>query len=316
MPEATDPLLEPVPDFEGEDFAEGRQALIDAGVPAEGAAAAVGTIWTLNRQRRHEAWLALQAQQQVPLDPPANPQPNGTQAKQQPKAPAYPAGRTVPAHGHLNPSVYARTKLSKNEWVELWYFTKEGCLDADLPTTSLASDTFGLTTNESNSLQIRAVSTARHSPRAVDDTKLTWDQIMVAAKTYTRTLQELGFEEKYYKDIWTFYSDVDFRRADMRATDADRTCIHYVTIIRREFYQKADSAYAFDITKFSKERFDEIAYELRNNPSQPTIPPQPKPPVSIPATSIRISSIAFQIPTQEAERGESGMRSVPPAVSP
>ncbi|KAG5636989.1 hypothetical protein H0H81_006165 [Sphagnurus paluster] len=268
MPNAPDPILEPEPDFASEAFAEDRQILADDGVAADRTAATLQRTWLRDRQRRHDEWQAQQADQQ--------PQPGGTDnataqtddtaTKQAPKPPEYPVGQAPLSSRPLAASQYARSKTSKNEWVEHWYFTKEGCLDAERPTTSIASDTFGLTTGDDNSIQLRAVSTAKHSPRAVDDTYLSWDQIMVGAKTYTETLSELGFPPDYVKAWWTFFTDLDWRRARMRASDTDKIFIHYVSIMRKEFFRRAGSTQAFDISKFSQGQWEEIAFELRNDP--------------------------------------------------
>ena len=66
------------------------------------------------------------------------------------KAGAFPHGILIPTAEILGSSEYACLKLHKGDWVELWYFTQEGCLEAAKLTTSLANDTFGITTEDSS----------------------------------------------------------------------------------------------------------------------------------------------------------------------
>lgn len=75
-----------------------------------------------------------------------------------------------------SPSEYAVGKIENIEYVELWYFTTEGCREAGKATPSVANDTFGiLKTNSGIALQLLKATKALKN--AIVDKYLSWEQI-------------------------------------------------------------------------------------------------------------------------------------------
>ncbi|KAK2464578.1 hypothetical protein APHAL10511_003436 [Amanita phalloides] len=158
-----DPTLEPEPDFNDKAFGASQQILLKGGILEGAVNNTIQEIWINNREAQHVNWECncdkyLRQEQEhlnqppqvppAPLDtnpapPPAPIPPIINQAlhpppppleiakdKKTPKVGAFPHGVPVATESALYPSDYTKQKLIKGEWVELWYFTKNGCLEA------------------------------------------------------------------------------------------------------------------------------------------------------------------------------------------
>ena len=65
------------------------------------------------------------------------------------------------------------------EYVELWYFSSEGCKEASKAALTAADDTFGIL-NMDSGLALQSIKATKASRNAVVDEHLTWEQIMTA----------------------------------------------------------------------------------------------------------------------------------------
>jgi len=72
------------------------------------------------------------------------------------------------------PLTYALNKLENFEYVELFYFTMEGCLDAQNNQRSEADDTFGLY-KVGETISLRSISAVQASKNTIQDADLTWN---------------------------------------------------------------------------------------------------------------------------------------------
>ncbi|KAF8630215.1 hypothetical protein AX17_005468 [Amanita inopinata Kibby_2008] len=229
-----DPLLEDEPDFDGEPFAAAKQGLTD-----EAARGHIRQSWLANQQLRHEAWEHVrdnQTREDEECTAAKEAVATLAAAGKRFKAGAFPIGRMVPAKTTLNPLDYARQKIAKGEWIELYYFTLIGCHEATQPTTSNASDTFGIT-SEDNTLQLRSVSTTKASCHAVRDINLSWDEISFAGKVLARVMQEEShyWSEDHIQSIVDFFPNMDFEQTHQNCS-VDQALIHYQAEVRKEWF--------------------------------------------------------------------------------
>lgn len=86
---------------------------------------------------------------------------------------------TITDHVSHHPSEYAVKRIEDMEYVELWYFSKEGCLEASKATLTAADDTYGLLKMDTG-LAFRSTKASKASPNAIPDEHLTWDQITLS----------------------------------------------------------------------------------------------------------------------------------------
>ena len=77
------------------------------------------------------------------------------------------------------------------EYVELWYFTTEGCREASKATPTAVDDIFGLLNTDSG-LTLQSIRATKASRNAMADEHLTWEQIMTARHTLIQTATHVG----------------------------------------------------------------------------------------------------------------------------
>ena len=130
--------------------------------------------------------------QQDPLpEPPGPPQPPlnhpdpqieddaGTPPKKRPTFVDFDLNAPIASRVPHSPSEYAIGKVENIEYVELWYFTTEGCKEAGKATPSVADETFGLLKTNSG-IALQPLKATKASKNAVVDEYLSWEQIMTA----------------------------------------------------------------------------------------------------------------------------------------
>ena len=67
-----------------------------------------------------------------------------------------------------HPSPYALERVKKFEYVELWYFSPEGCHDA-LSQRASTEDSFGIMRSDMDLMILKSVASVRTSQKAVPD---------------------------------------------------------------------------------------------------------------------------------------------------
>jgi hypothetical protein len=89
------------------------------------------------------------------------------------------------------PSQYTLRKTTAGEYVELWYFTKEGCFKATKHSHAQADDTFGLlSTNEV--LTLRPVASVKASKNAKADHELSLMEMLQALTSYLEHIKDFS----------------------------------------------------------------------------------------------------------------------------
>lgn len=127
------------------------------------------------------------------------------------KAKAFPLGVTVPDAKLPRPLEYTRQKCLKCEYVELWYFSREGLAEASQPTTSTSNNTFGIITGDLGAVQLCPVATTKASKNALPDKALLWDQVSFASKVYVETLRKAKWPDEHLKALIKFFSQLNFQ---------------------------------------------------------------------------------------------------------
>ncbi|KAJ6503106.1 hypothetical protein DFH09DRAFT_1335549 [Mycena vulgaris] len=110
--------------------------------------------------------------------------------KKKPKLATLNANQSVPDFLLPRPSNFAKHKLEKFEYCELWYFTLEGCNDAD-SSRAQADEAYGLTQTDTG-LALQPLSAFRTFKRVVRDENLTWVQFSIAKTGLLDAMEEAG----------------------------------------------------------------------------------------------------------------------------
>ena len=128
--------------------------------------------------------------------------------KKKPKAPDFDEDVSIPNLPILRPSPYAINKLRLFEYVELWYFTREGCLDATNYLRSISEEAFGLTKSE-DGLALKSLASHKPSKKAIPDEDLTWSQMSSAKTVYIMEIERLKWPQKHRQAIQEFFYALD-----------------------------------------------------------------------------------------------------------
>ena len=91
--------------------------------------------------------------------------------------------RPPPSTINPRPSQYAIQKITTFDFVELWYFSLEGCADAVYNQKSQADNTFGLT-NFHNVLTLCPITAVKASRLAHYDHNLSFSEMLQAKKLF------------------------------------------------------------------------------------------------------------------------------------
>ncbi|CAA7265209.1 unnamed protein product [Cyclocybe aegerita] len=157
-----DPHLVQPPDFESEQFRALYATLATAERTVDAIIADSQNAWTQNNDAQRVAWNAQVEQDHAEEEEARAAQ---EQAKQEaaeaekrerenkrPKIKSFTPNKTVGKLSSRRPSRYAIHKIEQLEYVELYYFTKEACLEAERTEYSVARGTFTLMADGENVL--------------------------------------------------------------------------------------------------------------------------------------------------------------------
>lgn len=126
-------MVEVQPDFESEDWSLIRDALVARGKSVEEAVGILQTAWWKQHRRKLDAWnghlksqrLDHPSKKSIPLAPIAPPAPDNSKPGR--------FDRLTPNFIDIRPVCHILRKLEEKEYVDLWYFTAQGCRDAVSP---------------------------------------------------------------------------------------------------------------------------------------------------------------------------------------
>lgn len=176
-------------------------------------------------------------------EPPAPPQPPPPQAqdpppKEDPRPP--PRKKTFVANFEEDSFIpkslpfflaqYAIDKIKSLDYVDLWYFTVEGILDASKITSTAADDTFGILRTDLG-LTLQQVKATRASCNVVMDKSLSWEQIATARHNIIEAASTRS--AKHHMALAKFFMNLEAMKAN--GTNA-RSLILYQAIVRKGWH--------------------------------------------------------------------------------
>ena len=200
----------------------------------------------------------------LPIDPliPSSPPPNEEPQTATRKKVVYidfdvdaPITDRVPHH----PYEYAVRRIEDMEYVELWYFSKEGCLEASKATLTAADDTYGLLKTDTG-LAFRSTKASKASPNAIPDEQLAWDQITMGRHALLKTARWVGWPDKHIFSLATFYINLEALMSDGYNT---QTLILYHAVVRRQWHKTMKGrGTPFNLSIFNQRLFDTLDNQI------------------------------------------------------
>ena len=270
-----DPHLEPMPDHAGPHYDILRNVLTQNGMNVEEAVQALNDSWTQNHVARTQAWdqqvaddaaaaAALLAQeqqqqdQQAPQnqDPPVEPEGE----KKKPKMKDFDDTTTVGNYIAPRPAQYALRRIEDFEYVELWYFTPEGCNDATQLQLTQYDDTFGLTKVD-NMVTLKSISSLKASKNVIPDAELSFRQVSMAKNAFIPLMAKYQWSAKAINAFAQLFTQLELHPLRQREF-GERALIVYQARVRREWHDQLKLGLAFNIGILNEDLLQSVYKEL------------------------------------------------------
>jgi hypothetical protein len=264
----SDPALDICPDYTHEDYQQIRNILAASmDNSQERAIEALEALWRKETDRKKIIW----ARQQLEEDEPANNSPLSRQP-----SPIYPSPdkkkrpNIVSDLSNLRsdrprPSAFALRKLEAFEYVELWYFSTDGCADACFAANTSNDEALGLIQAEDG---ITLQKVPKRSKKAVQDESLTWEQLSIAKGNFLFHIQYVTkWPEPIVASFSTFYFNLDNHPIKAEPL-GNETLLHYHAQVRRDWFdtfKRSPTGDTFNISIIDKNILLDINARLQRN---------------------------------------------------
>jgi hypothetical protein len=285
---ASDPSLETCPDFDDPIFDVVRQALVEnLAITDDLATQRLAETWTQHNNTRKEAWAAQQQADQLEREQEEEAQRlareeelrqerEAAEAEQReldrkkPKMSDFNRNRPAPDFLFPLPASFAINKLENFEYVELWYFTADGCAEAARHHRTVAEEAFGLTQKDSI-ISIKPLSSYRASNRVVRDQDLTWRQFETAKTAFLIHATKAGWPKEHREALATCWRDLETHEYRDRS-HGERMLLLYQARIRKEWHDSMKRQDSFNIALFNdtllRSISDEVWHQVKEEESK------------------------------------------------
>ncbi|KAJ7817309.1 hypothetical protein B0H14DRAFT_3474781 [Mycena olivaceomarginata] len=293
--------LDLCPDFVGPIFQAARDTIV-ATVPTETSADVVDDLmasWQADWDAKKAAWDAQETADQVTRDAKAQATRDEAACKQaeidaelaaekkeadrkKPKVNNFDSNGGIANSISLQPSLFTLRKLERFEYVEAWYFTREGCADTDAAAgvnRAVNEEAFTFTKlNDVVSLQPAAALAGSKS--VVKDVNLTWDQLAFAKNNILHYAAQFKWPEQHVASLANFWYNLEVHPTRAMAY-GDRIVLSYQAKARIEWHNALKHDKGFNIVNIndtfmqraSDEVWDavqqEVVHQVSKNPSPP-----------------------------------------------
>lgn len=279
MPRITlDPELEVAPDFVAPHFQAVRDALMNVNQIDEAQAVLqLHNAWTVGNNARKQIWadqiqadiLAAQdadriAEEQAELVRLQREQEADAERreadKKKPKLNDFDDDRVVGDHIVARPAAFALNKLESFEYVELWYFTQEGCTDALEHQRTQAEDAYGLTRVD-DILTLRPVSSFKAARNVIKDRDLSWRQMTMAKLNLIQHMTLAKWPDRHVTALANFFIQLEMSPMRWRP-HGERILLFYQAKVRREWHDSLKRDQGFNIGNINDSLMRTISDEV------------------------------------------------------
>ena len=158
------------------------------------------------------------------------------------------------------PSQFAIGKLKSFNFVELWYFTDEGCAEAQDTSKAQSYDAYGLTKVD-DLVALKPVALFKASRNVVPDTDLTWRQMNVGKNSMLRFMDLCDWPQKHVQSFAHFYFNIEIDPMHSRP-NGERILIAYQAKVRRQWHYDISRGQGFNIAPINQKLLSTVAEEV------------------------------------------------------
>ncbi|KAG1756002.1 hypothetical protein EDB19DRAFT_1823438 [Suillus lakei] len=127
--------------------------------------------------------------------------------KKKPKINNFKSGTAVSDTLTPRPSQYTIHKLKTFEFVELWYFSPDGCKETSDEAKRTADNAFGFTRVD-NFVALKPVASFKALCKAIQDHSLEWCQFNLAKNSFLLYINKLNWPEKHQQALTMFFMNI------------------------------------------------------------------------------------------------------------
>jgi hypothetical protein len=273
---AQNPHLEVLPNHAGPRYDALRTLLTNTGLSEAEAAQALNNTWTMAHEDRIVAWdqqvrddaeaeeaamhLAQDHENELLAQKERDLETERREAeKKKPKMNDFDMDLSIEDFIIPRPAAYALRRLDEFEYVELWYFSQEGCVDASANQRTQHEDTFGLTKVD-EMLSLRPVASLKASKNVIQDVDLTWRQMTIARTTFIQQITE-RWPPKHVNALALFFMNIETHPYRLRSL-GERSLISYQARARRNWHDQLKLNKAFNIANVNMNLLQDIHKEV------------------------------------------------------
>ena len=160
------------------------------------------------------------------------------------------------------PSQYALQKLSTFDYVELWYFTLAGRLDAAKHSNkSQADDTFGISKVEDH-LTVRSIALVRASCNTLSDHNLSFSEFLQAKNFFLNHARKAEWPIVHLDALAKFFWLLETHPM-IQLPLGERIILTYTSHVRLDWHQELKAGRGYDISITNQHLLRTIADEVR-----------------------------------------------------
>lgn len=266
-----EPRSELPPNFQTAGYAAIRQALItqhqteERVLDDEWAASQLLNAWEEDIQTRQAAWEEAAAQEdreraeaeaeRLREEGEAR---KAEDKKKKARFPPIAPGSLPPKDSGSRPCDRAITKLKNREFMELWFFTFDGCRITTDATMHDEDNALSVIQEDGRIQLHRSSSTASYRHLVVPDELLTWKDILHGKTIFLEQIAKHKWPPEYLKMFTDFYCKLEIR-SELRQTHGhgEKILIRYHARARREWFTTP-----FDISTINEEWMVEAHQEM------------------------------------------------------
>jgi hypothetical protein len=260
-----DPTLDVEPDFEEEAWEGTIAAIVEGGKSAEEAVEILRRGWRTKYDRDLVLWNEYVQQQRTGPEPgergrrdPAN-----DPMEEQPEETEEPVLRPTPSFLDLKPAHHVLKRLEKKEFVELWYFTAEGCKSAAAADLATPDETFSLINTGDGMVRLQTLGASSVSSKAIKDEHLNWYQLTEAKTRMLGCMRACGWSKHEITQLAKFYLSLDTHPFRSQPYGLE-TIMRYQSRVRRDWVINLRSGNPYSIAEVNDELMKEFRDEIGN----------------------------------------------------
>jgi hypothetical protein len=153
-------------------------------------------------------------------------------------------------------------KLKNLEYVELAYFTPEGCAQAAEESRSVADEAYGLTKVDGY-IAFKPLAAVRASKNITQDKDLTWRQMTMGKNEMLVYMAKLDWPKKHLEALANFFFNLEDHSL-RRQAHGDHILILFQAKVRREWHDSLDRGQGFNIGKINPTTLRDVQDEYMN----------------------------------------------------